>query len=209
LEHNEPGTYNHSSVSGQAFTVRSEAEEEGDVPTEIQTASKAGTEVMELFSQGPGAKKFKIFVVPDDVNGFNDYCFQLIGQGASFCTSINCTTSHHHASVKAVKPGEIYLAKGISTAFVLPSLEKSVLDPEAVSKWKSLSLTLPDWNKKFFIATSASDELPASTAAIERQEEFFRTKALTFKTPAKHRFEKEDKEHAFHGTRRSSLLSLF
>jgi hypothetical protein len=134
LEHNEPGAYDHSSVSGQAFTVHSEAEEEGVVPTEIQTASKAGTEVMELFFQGPGTKKFKIFVVLDDINSFNDYCFQLIGQSASCCTSINCTRSHHHASVKAVKPGEIYVAKGISTAFVLPSLEKSVLDPEVVSK---------------------------------------------------------------------------
>jgi hypothetical protein len=51
--------------------------------------------------------------------------------------------------VKAVKPGEIYAAKGLSTAFVLPSLlGESVLDPEALLKWKSLSLTLPDWNEK-------------------------------------------------------------
>jgi hypothetical protein len=59
-----------------------------------------------------------------------------------------------------------------------------------LAKWKSLSLTLPDWNEKFFLATSAPDNiLPASSEAIEIQEEFYRTKALNFKTPAKPRFE--------------------
>jgi hypothetical protein len=38
-----------------------------------------------------------------------------------------------------------------------------------------------------FIATNTLDKAPASTAAMEVQENFFRTKALNFKTPAKRR----------------------
>jgi hypothetical protein len=150
---------------------------------------EASVEVVEMFSQqASGAKRFKIFVVPGLDNGFATYCFQFIGQGASFCTSKNCGILHQHALVKTVKPGEVYVAKGLATAFVLPSLGDSVLHPEALKKWKALSLTLPNWNEKFFIATAASDDVPASTEDIEIREEFFRTKALNFKTPAKHRF---------------------
>jgi hypothetical protein len=150
-------------------------------------------EVVEMFTQNSGAKRFKIFVVPTVGNGFNSFCFQFIGQGASFCTSRNCAVLHHHALVKAVKPGDVYVAKGSSTVFVLPFLGDSVLQPEVLAKWKYLSLNLPEWNEKFFIATSASDKaLPASTEAIEQQEEFFRTKALNFKTPAKRRFDSNE-----------------
>jgi hypothetical protein len=53
-----------------------------------------------------------------------------------------------------------------------------------LKEWNSLLLLLPEWNEKFIIASSAADDIPASTAAMEIQETFFRTKALNFKTPA-------------------------
>ena len=55
-------------------------------------------------------------------------------------------------------------------------------------------LTLPKWNEKFLIAASASDDIPASTAAMEIQDTFFRTKALNFKTPAKRKRSSDDDE---------------
>jgi hypothetical protein len=149
-------------------------------------------EMIKMFSQSSSTKTFKIYVVPGTAAGFASCCFQLIGRGASFCTSRNCGTSHHLASVKTVKSGEIYVAKSPTSAFVSPSLGDCILDAEVVEEWQGLALTLSDWNQKFFIATAAADDLPASTSAIEIQEEFFRTKALTFKTPAKRRFETED-----------------
>jgi hypothetical protein len=45
-------------------------------------------------------KKFKIVVIPTVNQGFSAYCFQVIGQGASFCTARNCVTAHHHAARK-------------------------------------------------------------------------------------------------------------
>jgi hypothetical protein len=84
----------------------------------------------------------------------------------------------------------------LPSAFVLPSLGDSVLENDVLAEWQDLALTLSDWNQKFFIATAAADDLPASTAAIEIQEEFLRTKALTFKTPAKRRFDITDQSSA-------------
>jgi hypothetical protein len=93
--------------------------------------------------------------------------------------------------VKTVKLGEIYVAKSPTSAFVPPSLVDCVLDVEVVEEWQGLVLTLSDLNQKFFITTAAADNIPASTAAIGLQEELFRTKALTFKTPVKRRFNTE------------------
>jgi hypothetical protein len=58
-------------------------------------------------------------------------------------------------------------------------------------------LSLPEWNKKLFFATAASDDIPASKAAMEMHEDFFRTKALNFKTPAKCKRSMDDDEDPF------------
>jgi hypothetical protein len=149
-----------------------------------------------LASQPSNGKRVKIFVVPGWDKGFSTYCFQFIGQGASFCTTQNCTTAHHHASKKEVRPGELYVAKSQSTAFATPSIASTVIDDDVLAEWKALSLSLSEWNKTFFIATNTSDDQPSSSAAMEIQETFFRTKALNYKTPAKQKrsLEEEDSE---------------
>jgi hypothetical protein len=195
---NEQGTLDDelSTVNGLPFTVMSDGsigEDGRHVPSEVHMA---GRQADPLASQTANGKRVKIFVVPTWDKGFSTYCFQFIGQGASFCTTQNCTTSHHHASKKEVRPGELYVAKSPTTAFATPSIESTVIDSEVLAEWKALSLSLPEWNEKFFIATNASDDLPASTAAMEMQETFFRTKALKYKTPAKRKrsLEEEDSE---------------
>jgi hypothetical protein len=62
--------YNHWTVSGQPTTVVLDVGREGGMPTEINTLGEEATvEVIEMFSQqGLGAKRFKIFVVPDPVH---------------------------------------------------------------------------------------------------------------------------------------------
>jgi hypothetical protein len=188
---NEPGTLDDdSTAAGHAFTVFSNGHDGSTVPR-VVNLGEGQAEI--LVNQTSNGKRDKIFVVPDWNNGFSTYCFQFIGQGASFCTAKNCTTSHHHASTKKeVVPGELYVCKSSSTAFVTPSISSVVIDNKVLIKWSSLSLLLQEWNEKFFIATNAADEAPASTAAMEVQETFFRTKALNFKTPAKHKRHQED-----------------
>jgi hypothetical protein len=124
--------------------------------------------------------------IPTQYKGFSSYYFQFIDQGGeSYCTARkNCAVYHYHGPVKIVKPGEIYVSKSSTMAFVTPSITKPVIDSEDLSGWRALSLTLPEWNKKFLIATATLDDTLVSTAAMEVHEEFLRTKALNFKTPS-------------------------
>jgi hypothetical protein len=182
---NDQGTFTdtNSTVPGQAVTVRSDVGSKDGVPMEIDTTGSV--QVLDALTQSTLGKRFRVFIAPALDKGFNNYCFQLIGQGVSFCTVLNCATTHHHGSVKSVKPREVYVAKGPTMAFVTPSLTPMVIDEQVLENWKSLNLALPDWNEKFLITAAALDDLPASAAAMEVQEDFFRNKALTFKTPVK------------------------
>jgi hypothetical protein len=181
---NKPGMLDDgSSATGQVFTVCSNGEANGRRVPSVVNLTDGQAEV--LGNQASNGKRVKIFVVPEWNDGFITYCFQFIGQGASFCTAKNCTMAHHHASKKQVAPGKLYVAKSAMTAFVTPSITSSVIDSEVLIDWRARSLSLHEWNEKFCIATSASDEAPASSAAMEVQENVFRTKALTFTTPAK------------------------
>jgi hypothetical protein len=92
------------------------------------------------------------------------------------------------------------VAKSSTTAFVTPSIHDSVIDANVLTSWRALSLTLPKWNETFFIATAALDDIPVSTATMEVHKDFFRTKALNFKTPAKCKGDKDDE---------SSLVASF
>jgi hypothetical protein len=186
----EQGAFSVSTVMGQPLTVLSDLEEEGGTS---RVDAMAGRDSNGNYQSTP-TKKFKIFVVPELDEGFEAFCFQFIGQGASFCTARNCVTAHHHASVKTVKPGELYVAKSYSTAFVTPSITKSVVEVEVLVSWQALSLALPEWNQMFFIATAASDDAPASSAALEVQQAFFRDKAMTYKTPAKRKRSNDENE---------------
>jgi hypothetical protein len=105
-----------------------------------------------------------------------------------------CTTSHHHALVKTVKPGDIYVAKSPTTAFVTPSIPELVIDAEFLADWRALFLTLPEWNKKLFLASTAQEDAPVSTTVMEVNEEFFHTKALNFKTPANRKRGTDDED---------------
>jgi hypothetical protein len=160
------------------------------IPREVDMSDEQGTEANMV---GSNAKRFRIFVVPTWDIGFSTYCFQFIGQGASYCTAVNCAASHHHSSVKTVMPGEIYVAKSSTTAFVTPSILDSVIEVEVLANWRTLSLTLTEWNAKLLIATAALDDMPVSNAAMEAHEKFFRPTTLKFKTPGKRKRDSKDK----------------
>jgi hypothetical protein len=132
-----------------------------------------------VIGQAHNGKRFKIFVVPSQEEGFGTYCFQLIGQGASFCTTRNCGTLHHHASVKDVIPGDIYVAESTTTASTtLTTISKTVMEEDVLSVWRTLILLLQQWNKELFLAKNASNDLPTSKATMEMNEDFFHSTDL-------------------------------
>jgi hypothetical protein len=121
--------------------------------------------VPNLAQQTFNGKIVKIFVVPSWDKEFSTFFSQYIGQGIPFCTQF-CVTAHHHASVKRVMPDMLYVAKSTTMAFVAPSITMAVIDGDILTEWKILSSSLSDWNEKFFIATAASDDIPASTVQL-------------------------------------------
>jgi hypothetical protein len=170
---------------GQPITVLSDKESKEGVPTKISTGGSVHV-VHGLAQLAFTGKKLKFIVIPTKNLGFRAYCFHFIGQGALFCTAQNCATAHHHAATKTVIPGKIYVTRGATTTFATPSLTELALDSHVVTKWRSLYLTLPEWNEKFLITAVVSDEVPVSAVAIEEvQETFYCNKALAFKTPTK------------------------
>jgi hypothetical protein len=78
-------------------------------------------------NQTSNSKRVKTFVVPGWEEGFSTYCFQFIGQGASFCTAKNCTTAHQHTAKKQAAPGELYISNnGVRDPFLNPSTNSFV-----------------------------------------------------------------------------------
>jgi hypothetical protein len=67
------------------------------------------------------------------------------------------------------------VAKSTTKAFVTPSIMDTIIGGDVLKECNSLLLSLPEWNEKFIIASSASDDIPASTTAMEIHETFFRT----------------------------------
>jgi hypothetical protein len=59
------------------------------------------------------------------------------------------------------------------------------IDEQALQEWVDLSLSFEAWSEKFLMASTAGNNKPALSAAMEVQEDFYRNKALAFKTPAK------------------------
>jgi hypothetical protein len=107
-------------ATGQPFTVYSNGDEDGrQVPKEINLMD-GQAEI--LVNQTSNSKRVKTFVVPGWEEGFSTYCFQFIGQGASFCTAKNCTTAHQHTAKKQAAPGELYISNnGVCDPFLNPS----------------------------------------------------------------------------------------
>jgi hypothetical protein len=116
---------------------------------------------------------------------FSNSCFKLTGAGSVFCTAKNCTVAHRGGAIMEVSGGDISICKSTTEAFVEPRMSSNSIDPEALEDWEALSLSFDAWSDKFLMASAADDGAPASNAAMEVQEDFFKNQTLTFKTPAK------------------------
>jgi hypothetical protein len=97
-------------------------------------------------------------------------------------TVLHPTTTRQSNSLNQVT----FMSQSLPLQFFLtPTITTEVINDDVLNTWRTLTLLLPAWNEKFFIATTASSDVPASSAAMEVHETFYHTKALNFKTPAK------------------------
>jgi hypothetical protein len=130
-----PGTFSPASgvLLGQVETeVDSEEGETRHIPSLVSVHSG---------SRNSSMKEFKLYEVPRMDQGYEATCFHLIGQGTTFCTSRNCTTSHQGATL-APLPGALFVAKTATTAFADPRSSIMFLSPDLVVSWNNTAFTL-------------------------------------------------------------------
>jgi hypothetical protein len=194
--HNPPGSRRRSGTSdnrsfyGNAETVRSG----NDDGSSHSFGLGYGLEIpraVSVRSVSKSTKKHKLYKVPDLGSGYEESCFRLIGQGQTFCTARNCTTTHQGA-VYGVRPGWLFVSKAHTTAFSDPGISKQQLTAELLVDWDVKSAGLTEWTRLFLLASQLTEDGPASAAAMEAQDDFAQ-KAEAFRTPSRGKRKAVDK----------------
>jgi hypothetical protein len=177
------GTSDHrSTMYGNAETVRS-----GNDDNSVRSFGlEFGDEIpraVSVRSASRSIKKHKLYKVPDLGSGYEESCFRLIGQGQTFCTARNCTTTHQGA-VYGVRPGWLFVSKAHTAAFSDPGISKQQLTAELLVEWDVKSAGLTEWTRLFLLASQLKEDGPASAAAMEAQDDFAQ-RAEAFRTPSR------------------------
>jgi hypothetical protein len=133
-----------------------------------------GEEPVDMFRPREGtrssmSKKSRIYLAPIDSEAYKEVCFNLIGSGTAFCTATNCTVAHHDGgAIMTITPGDIFVAKSFTEAFVEPCMSSFNIDEEALQDWADASLSLESWLEKCLMAEAAGNEVPASRTFLPK-----------------------------------------
>jgi hypothetical protein len=128
-------------------------------------------------------KRHKLYKVPDLGAGYEESCFRFIGQGQTFCTARNCTTTHQGA-IYGARPGWLFVTKAHTSAFSDPGISRLHLTAELLVDWDTKAAGLDEWTRLFLLASQVTHDGPASAAAMEAQNDFAQ-KAEAFRTPGR------------------------
>lgn len=158
-----------STVTGQPFTVLLDGKEGWQVPREVNLVYE---QAKFLANQAGNGKHVKIFF--------------LVGMRALVLT-VFTSLDKAHLSVPPKSVRQPITMRQRRRWYLAPSITSSMINSNSVvlTEWRALLLSLHKWNEKLCIVTNASNESPASSAAMEMQETFFRTNDLNSKTPPK------------------------
>jgi len=133
-------------------------------------------------------KRYHLWRVPDT---FEDGCFRLIGQGGSFCTRENCNVTHKSTKHFHPLPGEIYVKRSPTTAFIAPSISSTGLQGDLIESWFKSSATIMEWHRRFSLAKH-EEKYPILRLPEEKisevdikAKEVVMLSTLAYKTPAK------------------------
>ena len=137
-------------------------------PTRTKTSAQDGIPQLVLVLSGAttSGKKYKLYQVPGEGEGYKETCFYLIGHGSTFCTKWYCTTTHQ-GDIVLVPPNALFVAESTTTAFADPFLHQDDLTLELLINWNVKAARLDKWNRLFFLATQANKHGPALAAALE------------------------------------------
>ena len=142
---------------------------------------------------------FGLFLVPDDDQLFNEYCFALKGQGSTFCVQRKCQiASHKKYDKQELEKGDLFILKSQDAAWTKWGFNSSQMDSSLLNKWLSEEHSVEQWSHLFGLATRESMDQEETKPRkitfgdIENQEHYH-VESLTFKTPAK-KYKREIKE---------------
>jgi len=135
-------------------------------------------------------KRYCLWQAPDT---FENSCFRLIGQGSAFCIISDCSVAHKSTKHFHPLPGEIYVKKHNTQAFIAPSISSSILTKDLLEAWFATSCTIVEWNERFALAKH-EEKYPILRKTDEKisqvdleAKEVLMVSTLAFKTPAKKR----------------------
>jgi len=119
-------------------------------------------------------------------------CYRLIGQDASFCILSHCSTNHKGALKHWHPiPGELFVLKSPSTAFIASVIQSQKLSETLLTQWFKDSCTIDEWHQRFLLASQELDR-PSSrkpNESITDVDLVVKGAAVTatsaFKTPAR------------------------
>jgi len=132
--------------------------------------------------------KYRLWKAPAS---FEDSCFRLIGQGSCFCITDKCTVAHKTTKHFHPLPGEIYVKRSSTTAFVAPSISSHSLRGDLLDSWFNGSATIIEWNQRFALAKH-EEKYPVLRKPEEKITEVdikakkvLMVSTLAYRTPAK------------------------
>jgi hypothetical protein len=169
--------YAGESVFGKPEMMMSDGSVSSRVPVSVSTR----------LSRGSTGKKCKLIRIPQLDEGYSDLCLGLIGHGTTFCTALRCKTAHQGTVLSVPTPGELYVAKSPTTAFVDPKCHYLNLTPELWSDWNNRAASLDEWRRLFMLVNDDTEDGPANAAEVEARENFA-VRAEAHRTPGKRKF---------------------
>ena len=139
-------------------------------------------------------KIYCLFVAPSTREGLSNFCFKLIGSGATICIDRNCVKKHHGGAYPVI-PSEAFVQKDRNRAFANPTIDLDLIDPNLAATWVNTSKTLDDWTSLFTSSKEVNNNRsPTDKKPIVSSDQLLATlkeKAakLAHKTPHKRKFE--------------------
>mmetsp|Transcript_2269 Transcript_2269/g.3183 ORF Transcript_2269/g.3183 Transcript_2269/m.3183 type:complete len:222 (+) Transcript_2269:590-1255(+) len=93
---------------------------------------------------------YRLLHISDDQETIDMIYLQIKGRAMnSFCISKNCTINHRGKSTHIVKPGDGYIVKDLTSAFLEPSINLNKVDYSILNDWLETDFPLIEWEQFF------------------------------------------------------------
>lgn len=100
-------------------------------------------------SESSGGSKRRLFKVPESQILADTFCFRTIGEGATFCTAVNCKTQHKGSRLDLVCGCAFIKGAAKNSAFVDPYVNLSHVEDTLADDWLVSAKSKEEWKDLF------------------------------------------------------------